>query len=123
MRVSSFIVLSCVCLLIACTKHQSTDQTTEQDSVVSSVELVSDEADTTCVAAPEEVQQTPIKEEQATTQRTPQSTSSSYSSYSEEESSDYWEEKRKHSPNDNYLLGFDEDVDDVHDMELYMEDY
>ena len=33
------------------------------------------------------------------------------------------EEKRKHSPNDNYLLGFDEDVDDVHDMELYMEDY
>jgi len=33
------------------------------------------------------------------------------------------EEKRKHSPNDNYLLGFDEDVDDVHDMEIYMEDY
>ena len=32
-------------------------------------------------------------------------------------------EKRKHSPNDNYLLGFDEDVDDVHDMELYIEDY
>ena len=36
---------------------------------------------------------------------------------------DYWEEKRKHSPNDNYLLGFDEDVDDVHDMEIYIEDY
>ena len=41
----------------------------------------------------------------------------------EEEPEDYWEEKRKHSPNDNYLLGFDEDVDDVHDMEIYMEDY
>ena len=40
-----------------------------------------------------------------------------------EEDDDYWEEKRKHSPNDNYLLGFDEDVDDVHDMEIYMEDY
>jgi len=35
----------------------------------------------------------------------------------------YLEEQRKHSPNDNYLLGFDEDVDDVHDMELYIEDY
>ena len=23
----------------------------------------------------------------------------------------------------DYLLGFDDDVDDVHDMELYMEDY
>lgn len=48
--------------------------------------------------------------------------SSSYSDDSEEEG-DYWAEKRKHSPNDNYLLGFDEDVDDVHDMELYIEDY
>lgn len=51
--------------------------------------------------------------------------SSSYSSspYESESEGDYWEEKRKHSPNDNYLLGFDEDVDDVHDMELYIEDY
>ena len=43
------------------------------------------------------------------------------SSYTSDE--DYWEEKRRTSPNDNYLLGFDEDVDDVHDMEIYMEDY
>lgn len=125
----AIIVLSCACLLIACTKHQPSNQTTEQDSVATSVELVSDEMDTTCAAIPEEPLQTPIKEEKATTQRqTPSSrssqpTSSSYSSYSEEESGDYWEEKRKHSPNDNYLLGFDEDVDDVHDMELYMDDY
>lgn len=40
-----------------------------------------------------------------------------------EESLVYWEELRKHSPNDNYLIGFDEDVDDVHDMEIYIEDY
>lgn len=33
------------------------------------------------------------------------------------------EKLREHSPNDNYLMGFDEDVDDVHDMEIYMEDY
>lgn len=57
----------------------------------------------------------------------PHTTGSSYASFSDYSSSndegDYWEEKRKHSPNDNYLLGFDEDVDDVHDMELYIEDY
>lgn len=52
-----------------------------------------------------------------------------YSDYYEEDgeeddpNQDYWEKMRKHSPNDNYLLGFDEDVDDVHDMELYIEDY
>ena len=38
------------------------------------------------------------------------------------ESDVYLEELRKHSPNDNYLPGFDEDVDDVHDMELYFSD-
>lgn len=55
------------------------------------------------------------------------SSGSNYSSSSDEDDyrdeNDYWEEKRKHSPNDNYLLGFDEDVDDVHDMEIYIEDY
>ncbi|MGM9838255.1 MAG: hypothetical protein ACI30A_07210 [Paludibacteraceae bacterium] len=44
------------------------------------------------------------------------------SSSSDREKSDL-EKLREHSPNDNYLLGFDEDVDDVHDMEIYMEDY
>ena len=56
-------------------------------------------------------------------QRQSSTSTSSHSNYSDESGSDYWEEQRKHSPNDNYLLGFDEDVDDVHDMELYMEDY
>ena len=54
--------------------------------------------------------------------------SATYEDYSSDDYSssyddDYWEEKSKTSPNDNYLLGFDEDVDDVHDMEIYMEDY
>lgn len=43
--------------------------------------------------------------------------------YEESETDAYWEEKRKHSPNDNYLLGFDEDIDDIHDMEVYIENY
>ena len=52
------------------------------------------------------------------------SSGSSYSySCSDDDEDDYLEEQRKHSPNDNYLLGFDEDVDDVHDMELFIEDY
>ncbi len=55
---------------------------------------------------------------------TADSDSSDYSYSSDDEpESDYWDEMRKHSPNDNYLIGFNEDVDDVHDMELYMEDY
>lgn len=59
---------------------------------------------------------------------TSHTTASSYASSSSSadyslSDDDYWENKRKHSPNDNYLLGFDEDVDDVHDMELYIEDY
>ena len=95
------------------------------------VELVSDEVDTICTAdsekalagPPEEIEKPSTTQRQAPYSRSSQATSSSYRSYSEEESSDYWEEKRKQSPNDNYLLGFDEDVDDVHDMELYMEDY
>ena len=39
-----------------------------------------------------------------------------------QESDAYLEELRKHSPNENYLPGFDEDVDDIHDMELYFSD-
>ena len=70
------------------------------------------------VEQPTVVESKPIKEK-STPRPNSYSSSSSYSS----EESDYWEEKRKHSPNDNYLLGFDEDVDDVHDMELYMDDY
>lgn len=116
------ILLLCSCVFVGCTKHQPSGQTSEQDSVTTSVELVSDEVDTICAAVPKEMQKPLTKEEKMTAQRLSQITSSSYSS-SQEERGDYWEEKRMQSPNDNYLLGFDEDIDDVHDMELYMEDY
>lgn len=49
----AIIVLSCACLLIACTKHQPSNQTTEQDSVATFVEIVSDEVDTICTATSE----------------------------------------------------------------------
>ena len=55
---------------------------------------------------------------------TPESNDSIWILPSESQESDaYLRELRKHSPNDNYLLGFDEDVDDIHDMEIYIEDY
>lgn len=107
-------------VLFGCVNTQTTEQSAEQDSVVVVVEETPIVVEPTEMASypPEDVE--PIKPEP---QSRPSNTSSSYSNYNGEESSDYWEEKRKHSPNDNYLLGFDEDVDDVHDMELYMEDY
>ena len=114
-----FILGTCI-ILFSCVNSQTTEQSTEQDSVVIEVKETPIVVEPTEMDSypPEEVEQ--IKPE---TQSRPSNTSSSYSSYDSEESSDYWEEKRKHSPNDNYLLGFDEDVDNVHDMELYMEDY
>ena len=70
---------------------------------------------------------TPLNRRSNSCLRSPHSKQPSASVYSgdpnSEEEGDYWSEKRKRSPNDNYLLGFDEDVDDVHDMELYIEDY
>lgn len=54
---------------------------------------------------------------------TPESNDSIWILPSENNESDtYLEELREHSPNENYLPGFDEDVDDVHDMELYFSD-
>ena len=105
--------------IFGCVNTQTTEQSADQDSVVVVVEE-------TPVVEPTEMASYPpedVEQIKAETQSRPSNASSSYSNYDSEESSDYWEEKRKHSPNDNYLLGFDEDVDDVHDMELYMEDY
>ena len=112
-----------ICLAVcACSKREKQEQQTEtvaqeervtDSAVVEDVPLIVVEK----VEVPAPVESKPAKEKSV-------SYSSSYhtSSYSSDEG-DYWEEKRKTSPNDNYLLGFDEDVDDVHDMELYMEDY
>jgi len=125
MRKLLYLLIICA-LICACTKSkkpqtqqdQPTENTTQEVFVPDSAivkEAVSDIV--VEVEQPTVVESKPIKEKS-----TPRSNSYSSSSYSPEESG-YWEEKRKHSPNDNYLLGFDEDVDDVHDMELYMEDY
>lgn len=111
----------CACVKNDKQQEQQTENTTQEVFVpdTSAVEeVVSDIV--VEVEQPTVVESKPIKEK-------PVSRSSSYSGSSSSSSSsgegDYWEEKRKHSPNDNYLLGFDEDVDDVHDMELYMDDY
>lgn len=109
----------CACVRNDKQQEQQTENTTQKVFVPDTAivkEVVSDIV--VEVEQPTVVESKPTKEKS-----TPRSNSySSSSSYSSEES-DYWEEKRKHSPNDNYLLGFDEDVDDIHDMELYMEDY
>lgn len=111
----------CACASSDKQQEQQIENTTQEEIVLDTAiveEVVSDIVIE--VEQPTVVESKPIKEK-------PVSRSNSYSgsssSYSCSEESDYWEEKRKHSPNDNYLLGFDEDVDDVHDMELYMEEY
>lgn len=125
MKKLPYLLITCA-IVCACARNdkqqeQQTENTTQEvfvpdTSIVE--EVVSDII--VEVEQPTVVESKPVKEK-------PVSRSSSYSGSSSSSSSsgesDYWEEKRKHSPNDNYLLGFDEDVDDVHDMELYMEDY
>jgi hypothetical protein len=111
----------CACARNDKQQEQQTENTTQEvfvpdTSIVE--EVVSDII--VEVEQPTVVESKPIKEKPVS--RSSSYSGSSSSSFSSGES-DYWEEKRKHSPNDNYLLGFDEDVDDVHDMELYMEDY
>ena len=61
--------------------------------------------------------------QQASSSRSSLSQSSYSSDNDDDDDADYYDNLRGHSPNDNYLIGFDEDVDDIHDMELYIEDY
>ena len=116
----------------ACMKQpKSAYETPLQDTLQEVVEAVDDEKEADViveqVVTPEPIEAKPAQKKQTTAHSTAthsSSSSSSYSSYNDDETeTDYWDEFRKHSPNDNYLLGFDEDVDDVHDMELYIEDY
>ena len=123
MKKLSYLLITCA-FVCACARNdkqqeQQTENTT-QEVFVPDTSIVEEVVSDIIV----EVEQPTVVESKSTKEKsTPRSNSySSSSSYSSEES-DYWEEKRKHSPNDNYLLGFDEDVDDVHDMELYMDDY
>ena len=125
MRTSNLIILAALAtMFVGCTQSQTTEQKVVE--VVDSTEAYAPEPDFDSVnlvieesVQPVEPVSTPSRKE---TSSSSYSSSPSYSSYSDD-SGDYWEEKRKSSPNDNYLLGFDEDVDDVHDMEIYMEDY
>ena len=119
-NLSIAIIMSVV--LASCTKVQTSEQhdlQTENDTEVYSLEP---EIDTMNLVIEEEPY-IPVVVDPVMEKPTYASRSYSSSSYESESEGDYWEEKRKHSPNDNYLLGFDEDVDDVHDMELYIEDY
>ena len=126
MRTSNLIILAVLAtVFVGCSQSQTTEQKIVEE--VDSTEAYAPEPDFDSVnfvieesVQPVEPISTPSRKE--TSSSSYSSSSSSYSSYSDN-SSDYWEEKRKTSPNDNYLLGFDEDVDDVHDMEIYMEDY
>ena len=117
-------------ILVACSGPKPATENEAKKEQVETVVLVEEEIDTDNLAVLAEEEPSPVapavtparKETYSNNYSSSSSYSSSYSDDSEEEG-DYWSEKRKHSPNDNYLLGFDEDVDDVHDMELYIEDY
>jgi len=121
----SYLLITCAFVCACASNDKQQEQQTEnttQEVFVPDTSIVEEVVSDIIVEVeqPTVVESKPVKEK-------PVSRSSSYSGSSSSSSSsgesDYWEEKRKHSPNDNYLLGFDEDVDDVHDMELYMEDY
>ena len=117
-------------ILVACSGPKPATEDEAKKEQVETVVPIEEEIDTDNLAVLAEEEPSPVapavtparKETYSNNYSSSSSYSSSYSDDSEEEG-DYWSEKRKHSPNDNYLLGFDEDVDDVHDMELYIEDY
>lgn len=119
-RLFVVIVTALFVVLVSCTKNQPVRQQAPRDTIPACVDTQSQEMDTIAIDVIEEevvpiepvkeVVSTPVRKETTTNSYSSGSSSSSYS----ESESDYWEEKRRHSPNDNYLLGFDEDVDDVY---------
>ena len=126
MKRDVFILSACIFLYAGlCIGCSSTENSKPASERVAPIDTLQSVVDTTSAEIVEEpvneirVEDPPV----AATPRRSSSSTYSYSSHSDDSGGDYWDEQRKHSPNDNYLLGFDEDVDDVHDMELYMEDY
>ena len=117
MKAQNYLFAILTVVLMGCTKAQVAEQQTIESEDSTEAYSLEPEIDTMNLVIEEEPY-IPVVEKRSYT-----SSSYSSSSYESESEGDYWEEKRKHSPNDNYLLGFDEDVDDVHDMELYIEDY
>lgn len=124
MKAQNYLFAILTVVLMGCTKAQVAEEQTFVSEDSTEVNSLEPEIDTMNLVI-EEKPYIPVVAVDPVVEK-PTYTSSSYrssSSYESESEGDYWEEKRKHSPNDNYLLGFDEDVDDVHDMEIYMEDY
>ena len=124
MQHKAIIYIFCACALIGCTKASTKEVSSQCDSILDTTQILVD------TILPDVVEGVSSYEEakadcQSLVEPSHRSStgSFSYNSSNYENSEVYWEDKRKHSPNDNYLLGFDEDVDDVHDMELYMDDY
>lgn len=123
MKVQKYLFAILTIVLMGCTNAQVNEQQIIESEDSAEAYSLEPEIDTMNLVIEEEPYVPVVAVDPVVEKRSYTSSSYSSSSYESESESDYWEEKRKHSPNDNYLLGFDEDVDDVHDMELYIEDY
>lgn len=123
MKAQNYLFVILTVVLMGCTKAQVTEQQTIVSKDSTEAYSLEPEIDTMNLVIEVEPYIPVVAVDPVMEKRSCASSSYSTSSYESESEGDYWEEKRKHSPNDNYLLGFDEDVDDVHDMEIYMEDY
>lgn len=123
MKAQNYLFAILAVVLMGCTKAQVAEQQTIESEDSTEAYSLEPEIDTMNLVIEEEPYIPVVAVDPVVEKTTYASSSYSSSSYESESEGDYWEEKRKHSPNDNYLLGFDEDVDDVHDMELYIEDY
>ncbi len=123
MKAQNYLFAILTVVLMGCTKAQVAEQQTIESEDSTEAYSLEPEIDTMNLVIEEKPYIPVVAVDPVVEKPTYASSSYSSSSYESESEGDYWEEKRKHSPNDNYLLGFDEDVDDVHDMELYIEDY
>ena len=128
MKAQNYLFAILAVVLMGCTKAQVAEQQTIESEDSTEAYSLEPEIDTMNLVIEEEpyipvVAVDPVVEKTtyvSSSYKEPFSAEAAPSTSTEGRSG---EEKRKHSPNDNYLLGFDEDVDDVHDMELYIEDY
>lgn len=123
MKALNYLFLTIAVVLTGCTKTQVTEQQTSEPENSTEAYSLEPEIDTMNLVIEEKPYIPIVSSDSIEDKPAQKSNSYSNSSYESESEGSYWEEKRKTSPNDNYLLGFDEDVDDVHDMEIYMEDY
>ena len=123
MKAQNYLFAILTVVLMGCTKAQVEEEQTFVSEDSTEAYSLEPEIDTMNLVIEEEPYVPVVAVDTVVEKRSYASSSHGSSSYESESEGDYWEEKRKHSPNDNYLLGFDEDVDDVHDMELYIEDY